>query len=256
MKRNRLLTVLLSLAGFLWITTLPARAWSGNDATIAADRADRAAEALKDLATSPNRGISTEVLEKAQGIAVIPHVVNAGLVFGGSWGKGLLSVREKSGAWSAPVFITLTGGSLGPQIGAEATDVVLIFNNRQGIDALLNSKLKLGADASVAIGPVGGTAGAGTDLDLKSAVYSYSRANGLFAGIALDGAVISVDRHTDRGIYGPGLSARDILFRQKVPARWMTSPFTNALDLYSPYINKSAEAPNAHHNMGAMMPSS
>jgi lipid-binding SYLF domain-containing protein len=256
MRRNKLLTVLLSLAGLLWITALPAWAWSGNDASIAADRADRAAEAFKDLVNSPDRGIPSDLLENARGIAVIPHVVHAGLLLGGSWGKGLMAVREKNGTWGTPVFITLTGGSFGPQIGAEATDVVLIFNNRQGIDALLNSKLKLGADASVAAGPIGRTEGAGTDLKLESAMYAYSRAKGLYAGAVLDGAVLSIDKDLDHEIYGPYFSAKDILFRQDVTARWMTTPFINALDRYGPSENKSAEARNAYREPGAMTPSS
>jgi lipid-binding SYLF domain-containing protein len=242
MKRNTLIATLLSFVGLICMTASPAWAWNEGSTTIVADRADRAAVILKDLVRSPDSGIPKELLEDAQGIAVIPHVVRAGFWIGGRWGKGMMSVREKNGLWSAPVFITLTGGSFGLQIGAEATDLVLVFNNRQGINVLLDSKLKLGADASVAAGPVGRSAGAGVDLKLESSIYSYSRSKGLFAGVALNGAIISVDNHVDHRIYGPGLSARNILFGPKVAARWMTAPFVRALDRYSPSTTQSAEA--------------
>jgi lipid-binding SYLF domain-containing protein len=256
MKRNTLSATLLSLVGLLWMTAPPAWAWNESNTTIVADRADRAADVLKDLVGSPDSGIPKELLENAQGIAVIPHVVHAGFWIGGRWGKGMMAVREKNGMWSAPVFITLTGGSFGPQMGAEATDLVLVFNNRKGINALLNSKLKLGADASVAAGPVGRSAGAGVDLKLESSVYSYSRSKGLFAGVALDGAIISVDNHVDHRIYGPGFSAKNILFGRKVVARWMTAPFVRALERYSPSTTQSAEARNTHDRSRAMTPSS
>jgi lipid-binding SYLF domain-containing protein len=256
MNRNTLIATLLSFVGLIWLTASPAWAWNEGNTTIVADRADRAAEVLKDLVRSPDGGIPQELLENAQGIAVIPHVVRAGFWIGGRWGKGMMSVREKNGMWGAPVFITLTGGSFGPQIGAEATDLVLVFNNRKGINALLNSKLKLGADASIAAGPVGRSAGAGVDLKLESSVYSYSRSKGLFAGVALNGAIISVDNHIDHAIYGPSLSARNILFGPKVVARWMTAPFVRALDRYSPSTTQSAEARNAYQRSRAMTPSS
>ena len=197
MKRKILLVVSLAVFGLLWMPTLGTGriAWAGiDDNYTALDRTDRAVYVLKELTRAPDKGIPKELLENAQGIAVIPHVVNAAFMIGGRWGKGLISVRERNGEWSTPAFITLTGGSFGFQLGAEATDVVLVFNNRKGIDAILNSKLKLGANASVAAGPVGRAASAGTDLQFESAIYSYSRSRGLFAGVALNG-VPSVRLH-------------------------------------------------------------
>ncbi len=197
-------------------------------------RTNNAVDVLTDLVRTPDRGIPRSLLDEAQGIAVIPHVVGAAFGIGGRWGKGLISVREANGRWSPPAFIELTGGSFGFQIGAEATDVVLVFTSREGVNALLNSKLKLGAGASIAAGPVGRAAGASTDWRLKAAVYSYSRSKGLFAGIALNGAVVSVDNHANRKVYGTRASARDILVRQTVRPSRVTEPFVAALDRYSP----------------------
>jgi lipid-binding SYLF domain-containing protein len=199
-------------------------------------RTNNAVEVLTDLIRTPDMGIPRDLLNEAQGIAVIPHVVGAAFGIGGRWGKGLISVREANGRWSPPAFIDLTGGSFGFQIGGEATDLALVFTNRQGVDALLNSKLKLGADASIAAGPVGRAAGASTDWRLKAAVYSYSRTKGLFVGIALDGAVISIDNHANRKVYGSHASARNILVRQTVRPSSVTNPFVAALDRYSPAV--------------------
>ena len=237
MKRKTLLIISLAVFGLLWMPAFGINriAWAGTGGNYTAlDRTGRAVYVLKELTRAPDHGIPKELLENAQGIAVIPHVVNAAFGIGGSWGKGLMSVRESNGEWSAPAFITLTGGSFGFQLGAEATDVVLVFNNRQGINSLLSSKLKLGADASVAAGPVGRTAGAGTDLQFESAIYSYSRSRGLFAGIALNGAVISIDNHVDHRIYGRHISGRDILLRNRVAPTYVTASFVKALDRYSP----------------------
>jgi len=239
MHRNNknLVMVLFAMLG---LALAPATLWAGTTSAMMRRDADQiqrtnnSVEVLADLIRTPDLGIPRDLLDEAQGIAVIPHVVGAAFGIGGRWGKGLISVREANGRWSPPAFIDLTGGSFGFQIGAEATDLVLVFTSRQGVDALLNSKLKLGADASIAAGPVGRTAGASTDWRLKAAVYSYSRTKGLFAGIALDGAVISIDDHANRRVYGNHASARNILVRQMVRPSSVTDPFVAALDRYSP----------------------
>jgi lipid-binding SYLF domain-containing protein len=141
----------------------------------------------------------------------MPDVVKAGLVFGGRGGKGLMAVRGSDGTWSNPTFITLGGGSFGFQAGVQSADVVLVFRNRRGVDNIVNGKFTLGADASVAAGPVGRSAQASTDGQLKAEIYSYSRARGLFAGIALDGAVIAIDNRANRRVYGRDVTARMIL---------------------------------------------
>ena len=198
------------------------------------DRAQDAAEILADLTSAPDKGIPKSLLDRAQGIAVFPHVVKAAFVVGGSWGKGLISIRQAKG-WSAPTFVEITGGSVGFQIGGQATDLVLVFTSRKGVDSLLNSKVKLGADASIAAGPVGRTAQAGTDIALNAEIYAYSRARGLFAGIALDGAVVSFDNGSNHKVYG--MEGREIL-AGRAPNSPVTMPFQAALREHSPAMAK------------------
>jgi lipid-binding SYLF domain-containing protein len=198
------------------------------------DRAQKAADVLVDLNRAPETGIPKYLMDRAYGIAVFPHVVKGAFIVGGSWGKGLLSVR-RNGRWEAPIYVELTGGSFGFQIGGEATDLVLVFTDRRGVDSLLSSKVKLGADASVAAGPVGRSAQAGTDVKLNAAVYSYSRSKGLFGGIALDGAVLSLDNSANRKVYG--MDGKQVLARALRPSS-VTMPFLAALRQYSPRVTK------------------
>src|SRR3954469_22727755 len=158
-------------------------------------RAESAAAVLHEIMDAPDQGIPDGLLKKAYGIAVIPHVVKGAMGIGGRYGKGLVAERNADGGWGTPLFIEIGGGSFGLQLGVEATDVVMVFTNRDGIRPLLKGKLTIGADASATAGPVGRNAEAGTDVLLNSAIYSYSRSKGLFAGIALDGAVIQLDDH-------------------------------------------------------------
>lgn len=138
--------------------------------------------------------IPESLLNDAQAIAIVPNVVRIGLIIGGRHGRGIVVIRQPDGSWSAPTFVELSGGSVGWQIGVQSTDVVLVFKNRQGIDRLLQgNKFTLGADAAVAAGPIGRQASAATDAQLRAQVFSYSRSRGLFAGVALDGSVLSVD---------------------------------------------------------------
>jgi lipid-binding SYLF domain-containing protein len=206
-------------------------AMAGN-APIASDERDRAVDAahvLKQIIEAPDSTIPKELLENAHAIAVIPHVVKGAFMFGGEYGKGLVAQRRSDGTWSAPAYVDLTGGSFGFQIGASATDVILVFTNSQGVEPLLKGKVKLGADASVAAGPVGRTAEAGTDITLNAAIYSYSRSKGIFAGIALDGAVLSIDNDANRLAYGERVSGQDILLRGMVHPNANVEPFLEAL---------------------------
>ena len=174
-------------------------------------RADNAVRVLSEILAIPEESIPERLLREAEAIAVMPDVVKAGLVFGGRGGKGLMAVRGSDGTWSNPTFISLGGGSFGFQAGVQSADVVLVFRNRRGVDNIVNGKFTLGADASVAAGPVGRSAQASTDGQLKAEIYSYSRARGLFAGIALDGAVIAIDNRANRRVYGRDVTARMIL---------------------------------------------
>ena len=148
----------------------------------------------------PEKGIPASLLANAQGIAIVPNVVKGGLGIGIRFGRGILLVRDETGKWRPPSFITLAGGSFGWQIGVQATDVVLVFKNRKSVQTLLSGKLTLGADAAVTAGPVGRQAAAGADVTLRSAVFSYSRSRGLFLGLALDGTAIMIDEQGECGL--------------------------------------------------------
>ncbi len=193
------------------------------------ERAVESAQVLQQTLQARDKSIPKELLEKACAIAVIPHVVKGAFVVGGEYGKGLVSQRQPNGKWSAPSYVDLSGGSLGFQAGASATDIVLVFTNPDGVKPLLRGKLKLGADATLAAGPVGRSAEAGTDITLKAAVYSYSRTKGVFAGIALDGAVLSIDDDANREVYGAKLSGQDILLNGRARVNGIVEPFMEAL---------------------------
>jgi SH3 domain-containing YSC84-like protein 1 len=151
------------------------------------------------------KGIPASLLAEAHGVAIVPGVIKVGLVLGGQRGKGVVVMREKDGSWRAPMFITLTGGSVGWQAGAQSTDVVLVFKTEKSVEGLLKGKFTIGADAAAAAGPVGRRAGASTDGELKAEIYSYSRTRGLFAGVSLDGSVLEVDERLNAEYYGePG----------------------------------------------------
>lgn len=184
---------------------------STHAASAAKDENARAAQAvrvLNEVMKMPEKAIPRSLLHDAYAVAVIPDVVKASLVVGGRHGKGLISVRTPEGTWSTPSYIKLTGGSIGFQAGLQSTDVVLVFRNERGVESIVNGKFTLGADAAVAAGPVGRTAQASTDGQLKAEIYSYSRARGLFAGIALDGAVLSIDHDANQDAYGANTTPR------------------------------------------------
>jgi len=196
-------TVLLALG--LAAIAMPAPAGTVEDA-----RADEAGRVLAQILRIPEESVPTNLLHEARAIAVIPNVVKAGFVVGGRRGRGLIAVRTRDGTWSHPSFITLTGGSLGFQAGVQSADVILVFRSDKGVDSIVNGKFTLGADASVAAGPVGRSAQASTDEQLKAEIYSYSRARGLFAGVALDGTRLGIDNKSNQAVYGQGNTARAI----------------------------------------------
>ncbi|KAG9586775.1 hypothetical protein KCV01_g13306, partial [Aureobasidium melanogenum] len=159
---------------------------------------------------APDKQLPADLLKNAKAIAVIPGMIKAGLIFGGRHGNGLISIKSPDGTWSNPNFIAMTGGSIGFQAGVSSTDVILVFRTTRGVDNIVNGKFTLGADASAAAGPVGRTATAATDGQLKAEIYSYSRSKGLFAGIALDGARLGIDDDYNEAVYGKGVTARRI----------------------------------------------
>ena len=188
--------------------TLPVFASSDHEDDV--NRTHKAAQVFKEIMNTPDQGIPQDLLESAKCIAIIPGDVKFAFVFGGSYGRGLATCRTGHG-WSAPMFVAIDGGSVGYQIGGSSTDIVMLFMNDHALKSLLNDKFKLGADASVAAGPVGRNAAAGTDLKLTAEILSYSRTKGVFAGVSLDGAVMQADKSGDKSMYGRNVDRHEIL---------------------------------------------
>ncbi|MEO7207637.1 MAG: lipid-binding SYLF domain-containing protein [Steroidobacteraceae bacterium] len=178
-----------------------------------------ATEVLEEVRAMPDVRLPDTLLAHAYGIAVIPDVTKIAFIFGGRHGNGVLSVRDKlTSPWSNPVFISLTGGSWGFQAGAQSSDIILVFTTKTGIEGIAGGKLTLGADASVATGPVGRQGSAATDMNFNAEIYSYARTRGLFGGVALDGSVISIDRSANASFYHKsGVTASEI-FSGQAPA--------------------------------------
>jgi lipid-binding SYLF domain-containing protein len=200
--RRAVFTLMLALFA---TTVLPARAGEEED-----QRAENAVRVLKEVMQAPDKAIPRDLLQNAHAIAVIPDVIKAGLVIGGRHGTGVIAVKTRDGTWSNPSFIGLTGGSIGFQAGVSSTDVILVFRTQRGVDSIVHGKFTLGADASAAAGPVGRSAQASTDAQLKAEIYSYSRARGLFAGASLDGTALTIDNSANQAVYGDGVTVRRI----------------------------------------------
>jgi lipid-binding SYLF domain-containing protein len=171
-------------------------------ATKQEQRVADATDVIDQLLRIPEQSIPPALLSRAYAVAVVPNVVKASFGLGFRRGKGILVVRNEDNSWSNPAFVALTGGSLGFQIGAQSTDIILVFKTRKGVENISNGKLTLGADASVAAGPVGRYTSAATDIQFEAEVYSYSRSRGLFAGVSLEGASVSMDRNSNAAFYG------------------------------------------------------
>ena len=197
--------------------------WAGSAREDATERLDNATSVMHEIMGMPDKGIPEEVLEHAKCVAVVPHMVKGGFVFGAEGGKGVTTCRTADG-WSAPAFITISGGSWGLQIGVEAVDVVMIFQNDKAMQRLLDSNFQVGGDASAAAGPVGRHAEAGTDWKLETEILTYSRAKGLFAGLTLTGASLRQDNDSRNAIYGPDVTTRALLSGQ-VPVPAVAQPF-------------------------------
>jgi len=182
------------------------------------NRTQKAAQVFKEIMNTPDQGIPSNLLESAKCIAIIPGDKKFAFVFGGSYGRGIATCRTEHG-WSAPMFVAIDGGSVGYQIGGSSTDLVMLFMNDHALQSLMSDKFKLGADASVAAGPVGRNATAATDLKLNAEILSYSRSKGIFAGVSLDGAVMQADKSGDRAMYGDDVNRHEILHgKVAVPA--------------------------------------
>jgi SH3 domain-containing YSC84-like protein 1 len=198
---------LIALVAVLSLTSI---GWAGSNREATDNRLDHAGTVLHEIMSAPDKGIPEEVLEHAKCVAVVPHMLKGGFVFGAENGRGVATCRTATG-WSAPAFFTITGGSWGLQIGIEGVDLVMIIQNEDGMRHLINSNFQLGGDASAAAGPVGRHASADTDWKLNTEVLTYSRARGAFAGLTLTGAAIRRDDDSTEAIYGHDVSTRHIL---------------------------------------------
>ena len=222
--------------------------WAGSAREDATERLENATTVVHEIMGMPDKGIPEEVLEHAKCIAVVPHMVKGGLIFGGKGGKGVATCRTANG-WSAPAFITVSGGSWGLQIGVEAVDVVAIFQNDKAMQRLLSSNFQIGADASAAAGPVGRHATAGTDWKLDTEILAYSRAKGAFAGLTLTGASIRQDNDSRHAMYGPEVTTRALLLGE-VPVPTEAQPFLEEIRVQQATSRAQAQvapaaAPNA-----------
>ena len=201
--------LIAALAGMILLTNFSIATAAPNEER---ERIELASIILDEIMQIPEKGMPANLLADAAGIAVIPNVLKVGLMVGGRFGKGVLSLRTDQGGWSDPIFISLTGGSLGWQIGAQATDVILVFKSPRSVNGILSGKGTLGADAAVAAGPVGRNMSGATDTSLDAEIYSYSRSRGLFAGVSLEGSALQIDDPLNADYYGARyLSPRSIL---------------------------------------------
>lgn len=218
MKKAILIAAVLSVTGI---------AWAGTTREATNDRLNHAGSVLHEIMAAPDNGIPEEVLEHAKCIAVVPHLLKGGFVFGAENGRGVATCRTAHG-WSAPAFFAITGGSWGLQIGIEGIDLVMIVQNDRGMQRMLSSKFELGADASAAAGPVGRHASANTDWKLNEEILTYSRARGAFAGLTLNGASIRRDDDSTEAMYGRHVSTGSIL-RGRVAAPAAAASFLSAV---------------------------
>jgi lipid-binding SYLF domain-containing protein len=231
---------LLVLGAGLLLVAGPAWSADDKDRSDIDKRLEASTNVLNEIMATPDKAIPDKVMSDAKCVAVIPSMVKVAVGFGGSHGKGVATCRTESGRWSAPAPITITGGSWGLQLGGQAVDLVMVVTNDQGMQHLLSSKFKLGANASAAAGPVGRDTGADTDWKMRAEVLTYSRARGIFAGIDLNGSVITQDKDETRILYGTFKPFQEIL-NGKVRPREASEPFLAAIRKYSSQSKEHGE---------------
>jgi len=210
-----------------------AQAQSAKDIKDQISQSEKAAQVFKEIMDTPDKGIPKDLLDSAKCVAVFPNVIKAGFIVGGRGGRGVASCKMANGNWTAPAFFNLGGGSIGLQIGAQATDFIMLFMNDKGMNSLLSDQFEVGGDASVAAGPVGRQAGASTDVKLNSQILSYSRSKGLFAGLELKGVVIKPDKDDMKDVYGANVTAKDVLNGNKGTTPAAVAAFPAMLKSYS-----------------------
>ncbi len=219
--------------GFLLVLPMMANAQDKEE-----DRVKESGDVLRDILESPDKGIPHDLVHKSECVVVYPSVKKAAFVVGGSYGRGVMTCRtgeDFSGPWSAPTMMALEGASFGFQIGGQATDFILLIMNEKGAKSVLNSKVKIGGDASAAAGPVGRTATAETNAVMKAEILSWSRAQGLFAGVSLTGSTMRADDDANKKLYGKELTAQDIVAKHEVEAPPSASTLLTELTKVSPH---------------------
>ncbi len=197
-------------------------------------RVDTATQILNDLQRIPENAVPPALLSRAYAVAVIPSVVKGGFIVGGAWGRGIVVARRAEGSWSNPAFVQLAQGSFGFQAGLQSTDLILVFKTQRALDGLSRGKITLGGDASIAAGPVGRQATASTDVQMQSEIYSYARNRGFFAGVSLQGGVLSMDRKANGAYYQGETSAARILTDTTIPAPATARRFLDTLTAMAP----------------------
>jgi lipid-binding SYLF domain-containing protein len=239
MRKAWHLCIAASLVALLsFVNPAPLRA--ADDDTKEADRVRNAGKVAKEIMDIPD-DIPQDLIDKADCVIVLPSVLKAAFIVGASYGRGVMTCRGGEnfrGPWTAPSMMALEGGSFGFQIGGQATDFVLLIMNERGASAILSSKVKLGADASAAAGPVGRTAAAATDVTLRAEVLTYSRSRGLFAGVSLEGSTLRPDNDANERLYGKKVEAKAIVFRKAVPIPPSAKLLIATLTKHSPHHAK------------------
>jgi lipid-binding SYLF domain-containing protein len=227
MKRSIVCTAMVLFIFFL--TSIPLFAESKQEAKV-----NDAINVIDEIMAIPETGIPPSLFRNAKGLAIIPGVIKAGFIVGGRHGKGILVVHDTKGGWSNPAFISFTGGSVGWQIGAQSADIILVFRTKRSVDNLMKGNFTLGADASVAAGPVGRQAEAGTDIELKAEIVSYSRTRGLFAGFSVEGSSLQINDEANWAFYNKGgISTRDILENKNIQVPSVVKKLQEVLSKYS-----------------------
>jgi len=221
MKKLVLLTLLVSISCFAFAAEEPTKE------SKATDRVQAAGDVLNEIESAPDSGIPAEILGRSECVAVVPSMLKGGFIVGAKYGRGVASCRTAKG-WSAPAFFMVTGGSVGFQIGGQAVDLVMLIMNNEGMQHLLSSQFALGADASVAAGPVGRHAEGNTDWKMRAQVLTYSRARGIFAGVSLNGAVMKQDKDSTRDFYGHMVTFKAALTGEVDPPAG-ANPFLSSL---------------------------
>jgi SH3 domain-containing YSC84-like protein 1 len=216
---------------FLLVACAGVLSWAGEQKKDVSERLQMATEVLSQMSAAPDKGIPEEVLDSAKCIAVVPHLVKGGFIFGGKHGRGVATCRTAEG-WSAPAFISVGGGSAGLQIGVEGVDLIMLIMNDKGMQQLLSSKFEISGEGSAAAGPVGRHASAGTDWKMDTEMLTYSRSKGVFAGLTLEGAVVQQDSDSTISVYGKDVTFQSVL-KGKVPTPDIAKAFMKAVAVAS-----------------------